>query len=178
MKKIVLIGFILVQVLGFAQKQELNLTNAFVVAQIDKSEDRYTLEVALTELLAEYGIKAMPSMNILKVGSDQTLLVSDSISQLVKSKGFDTYVLVSVRGFDKRFKASEKKPKIEELLAEGHLFPIYRDEVVSVSFEFFFYRNGQYIGTELVKCGNISSRDSVMKRFRKKISKRIEKAWK
>ena len=158
--------------------QNLNLSNAAVVGQLDKADDRYSIEVALTEMLANNGIKAMPSMNILKVGNDPQILASDSIKDLLKSKGFDTYVLVSVRGFDKKFKPAKNHGSLTQILTEGHLFPIYRDEAVSVSFEFFFYRNGEFIGTDIVKCGNISSRDTVMKRFRKKLNKRIPKHWK
>jgi hypothetical protein len=161
-----------------AQTKNLNLSNAAVVGQLDKADDRYSIEVALTEMLANNGIKAMPSMNILKVGNDPQILASDSIKELLKSKGFDTYVLVSVRGFDKKFKPAKNHGSLTQILTEGHLFPIYRDEAVSVSFEFFFYRNGEFIGTDIVKCGNISSRDTVMKRFRKKLNKRIPKHWK
>jgi hypothetical protein len=161
-----------------AQSKKLNLTNVLVVGQLDKSDDRYSIEAALTEILTNNGIKALPSMNILKVGNDPQLLASDSIIKLVKEKGFDTYVLISVRGFDKNFKHAKNHGTLTQVLAEGHLFPIYRDEAVSVSFEFFFYRNGEFIGTDIVKCGNISSRDTVMKRFRKKLNKRISKHWK
>ena len=76
-------------------------------------------------------------MNILKVGNDPQILASDSIKDLLKSKGFDTYVLVSVRGFDKKFKPAKNQGTLIQILTEGHLFPIYRDEAVSVSFEFF-----------------------------------------
>lgn len=177
MKNILFILFTIVSILSFAQKSEINLKNALVVGQMDKADDRYTVEAVLTELLANNGVKSMPAMNILKVGNDPSILASDSIMNLVKSKGFDTYVLVSVRGFDKKFKLAKKQSTLIELLKEGHLFPIYRDEATSVTFEFFFYRNGIYVGTDLVKCGNVSSKDSVMKRFRKKTTKHIQKNW-
>ena len=38
--------------------------------------------------------------------------------------------------------------------------------------------NNQLIGRSLLKCGNVSDRDSVMKRFRKKLPKTIAKDWK
>ncbi len=161
-----------------AQTKNINLNNVLVVGQLDKADDRYSIEVALTELLANNGIKALPSMNILKVGNDPQILASDSIKDLLKGKGIDTYVLVSVRGFDKKFKPAKNQGTLNQILTEGHLFPIYRDEAVSVSFEFFFYRNGEFVGTDIIKCGNISSRDTVMKRFRKKLNKRIPKHWK
>jgi hypothetical protein len=162
----------------FGQKQSINLKNALVIGQLDKQEDRYSLEINVTELLTEAGIKAIPSLNVLKLGSDASLLASDSIQKIVSAKGLDTYVLVSVRGYDRRFKRSECKDDFNMALNAGNLFPIYRDEVTSVSFEFLFYRNGQCIGSDILKCGNVSDRESVIKRFRKAVEKRIIKKWK
>ncbi len=161
-----------------AQKESIQLKNALVIGQLDKEEDRYSVEINLTELLTDAGIKAVPSLNILKLGEDAAILATDSIQKLVASKGIDTYVLVSVRGYDKKFKKTYRKDELKTALNAGNLFPIYRDEVVSVSFEFMFYRNGQFIGTDLIKCGNVSSRDTMIKRFRKILKKRIEKNWK
>jgi hypothetical protein len=162
----------------FAQLSDLHLTNALVVGQLDKPEDRYTVEINLTEMLTNAGIKAVPSLNMMKLGSDASMLATDSIQRLVAAKGIDTYVIVSVRGFDRRFKPSVRKDDLNTALGAGSLFPIYREEVVSVSFEFLFYRNGQFVASDIVKCGNVSERDTVIKRFRKKLTKRIVKKWK
>ena len=69
-----------------AQTKDLKLNNALIVGQLDKSDDRYLIEVALTEVLAANGIKAMPSMNILKVGNDPQILASDSIKDLLSKQ--------------------------------------------------------------------------------------------
>ncbi|MEY4602959.1 MAG: hypothetical protein RIT43_251 [Bacteroidota bacterium] len=161
-----------------AQLSELHLKNALVVGQLDKPEDRYTIEINLTELLSDAGIKAIPSLNMMKLGSDASMLAGDSIQRLVAAKGIDTYIIVSVRGFDRKFKPSERKDDLNTTLGAGSLFPIFREEVVSVSFEFLFFRNGQFIASDIVKCGNVSERDTVIKRFRKKVAQRIEKKWK
>ncbi|MFN5032238.1 MAG: hypothetical protein ACK5FX_08470, partial [Flavobacteriia bacterium] len=58
----------------FGQVNDLHLTNALVVGQLDKPEDRYTVEINLTELLTDAGIKAIPSLNMMKLGSDASLL--------------------------------------------------------------------------------------------------------
>ncbi len=50
-----------------AQTKNLNLKNGLVIGQLDRSEDRYSVEIALTELLSQNGVKAIPSLNILKV---------------------------------------------------------------------------------------------------------------
>jgi hypothetical protein len=178
MKKFVLILLLFVSTFGFGQTKNLHLTNALVIGQMDKEEDRYALEVNVTELLTDAGIKAIPSLNIMKLGSDAALLATDSIQKTVTAKGVDTYVLISIRGYDKKYRISERKDDIATALNAGNLFPLYRDEVTSVSFEFLFYRNGQFVGSDIVKCGNISDRDSVVKRLRKNLVKHIDKKWK
>jgi hypothetical protein len=178
MKNLTLLLLLFVAVNVQAQKESIQLKNALVVGQLDKAEDRYSVEINLTELLTEAGVKAVPSLNILKMGSDASIIATDSIQKLIASKGIDTYILVSVRGYDKKFKKTHRKDELKTALDAGNLFPIYRDEIVSVSFEFMFYRNGQFIGSDIVKCGNVSSRDTVIKRFRKSVAKRIVKKWK
>lgn len=178
MKQLLLIGLLCLANVATSQIENLHLKNALVVGQLDKEEDRYTIEVHLTELLTQQGIKAIPSLNVMKMGSDAVLLSTDSIQQLVKAKGVDTYILVTIRGYDKRFKPSVCKDDLSTALSIGNLFPMYRDEAVSVSFEFMFYRNGQCIGTDIIKCGNVSDRDSVIKKFRKVMARRIQNKWK
>jgi hypothetical protein len=158
-----------------AQTKNLNLKNALVIGQLDRSEDRYSIEIALTELLADAGVKALPSLNILKVGADVYHLENDSIQNIVTSKGLDTYLTVSVRGYDKRFKLAENRDDFKTAVNVNHLFPLYKDEVITVSFEFTFYRNGNFVGTDIVRCGNVDSRETVLKRFKKKTAKRIKK---
>ena len=161
-----------------AQTKNLKLTNALVIGQLDKPEDKYTLEINLAEMMAANGIKTMASLNVLKQGSAPEMLASDSISNVLKAQGIDTYVLVSVRGYDRKFKPATKHDSLATELSTGHLFPLYRDEVVSVTFEFSFYRNGEFIGYDIVKLGGIGSRDGVLKKFRKRVGKRISKSWK
>jgi hypothetical protein len=162
---------------SFCQVDKLHLKNALVVGQMDKAEDRYTLEINLTELLSGSGIKAQPSLNMLKMGSDPVLLSSDSIQNILKQKGIDTYVLVSIRGYDKNFKRSQGNQSLYDALGSGNLFPIYREDVTSVTFEFLFFREGKLVAADLLKCGNVSDKDSVIKRFRKHMEKKIQ-TWK
>ena len=101
------------------------------------------------------------------------------MQKLLKSKGIDAYVILNVRGYDRRFKASEAKTTLKDMLDMTSIYHIYRDEATSVTFEFTFYDLNQHlIGRSLLKCGNVSDRDSVMKRFRKKLPKTIQKHWK
>ncbi len=165
-------------VFGQTKKQPLNLTNAVVVGQLDNPEDRYSLEINLTQVLVDNGIKAIPSLNIMKMGGDPQVLDSDSLRTELKNKGIDTYLLATVRGYDRKFKKSTKNDDFKTALSVGSLFDLYREDIVSISFEFKFYRNGEFVYGEIVKCGNISDRATVLKRFVKKVNKRVAKKWK
>lgn len=160
-----------------AQKQSLNLKNALVVGQFDKPEDRYSMEINFTDMLVQRGVKAIPSLNILKLGEDPQHLTNDSIQSMLQEKGIDTYVVVSVRGYDRRFKASENQPSLSEALGQASLFSLYKEEIVSISFDFKFFRDGKCVYNEIVKCGNVGDRDTVIKRFRKKVGKKLDKKW-
>jgi hypothetical protein len=170
--------FLLLLVTHVSWSQSLKLNNVIVIAQFDKSEDRYALEVTITELLAEYKIKAMPSLNLLKQGADASILVDDTLQRDLKIAGYNTYLVVNVRGYDRTFKPATQKISFAEILDMTSIYHLYRDEATSVSFEFTFFRNNEVVQRNILKCGNISDRNSVLKRFRKKLPKIIEKSWK
>lgn len=178
MKNTLLLCLLCCVSLSFAQKTPLNLSNVVIAAQLDKAEDRFTMEINLAELLADAGLKTMVSLNTLKQGAAIETLGLDSIQKVLAAKGFDTYVLVSVRGYDNRFKPATTHPDLQTSLGAGHLFPIYREGATSVTLEFLFYRNGEYLGQDLFKIGSIGSRNDVIKKLRKKLPKRIKKRWK
>jgi hypothetical protein len=178
MKLFVTLFLICVSLSSFGQLENLKLNNALVIGQLDKPEDRFSVEINVTELLSNSGIKAMPSLNVLKLGSNSENLATDSIKQRISDKGFDTYIVISVRGYDKKFKPSNRQDDLATALSAGSLFPIYREEVTSVTFEFMFYRDGKLVASDLVRCKNVSSRDTVIKKLRKALEKRIVKKWK
>lgn len=159
-------------------QEPLNLTNAVIIGQMDDPADRYSIEISMTELLGNMGVKSKASLNLMKQGADSQILASDSIGGVLAKDGFDTFVLISVRGYDKRFKTSEVKENFMESLGRGNLFSIFQDGVVSVSFEFKFFRDGKMVRNEIIKCGNASSREKVMRKLRKKVMKRLKKDWK
>ncbi len=161
-----------------SQTKTLGLKNVLVIGQLDKPEDRYSMEINVTEIFTDLGIKAIPSLNMLKLGTDATLIATDSMKQLITAKGIDTYLLVSVRGYDKTFKATSMNDDFNTALGAGNLFPLYRDEIVSVSFEFKFFRNGAMLQYDIIKCGNVSNRDAVIKKLRKQLRKIAAKKWK
>jgi hypothetical protein len=162
---------------SFSQNKHIKLSNGLIVAQLDRPEEKFSLEINLAELFSNEGIQVIPSLNILKQGQNPSVLASDSINRLLKSKNVDTYILVSIRGFDKNFKPSSHFESLANELGSSHLFPLFRDEIMSVTFEFTFYRNGQVIANELLRLKNVDSKDKVLKKLRKKLPKLISK-WK
>ena len=157
--------------------QSVKLTNAVVITQFDKEEDRYAMQALMTDILKGYQIKALPVMNVLKQGEDPQHLLNDSIQQILVQKGFDTYLVVNVRGYDRTFKPSEDTQTLAELLETTSIYQIYRDEATSVSFEFSIYRDGKLVSRQVLRCGNVSDRDSVLKRLRKRLPKKVIPAW-
>jgi hypothetical protein len=158
-------------------KTSISLQNALVIGQMDTPEDRYSIEITLTEMLAGKGVKAVPSLNVLKLGSDARTLATDSIQKVIAAKGVDTYCLVTIRGFDRKYTVSNSADDFGTALDQASFFEMYRTDAVSISFQFKFFRDNKCVHSEIVKCGNIGSRESVLKRFRKKVGRRIKKSW-
>lgn len=158
--------------------KDLKLTNAVIVSHLDKQEDRFSLEIALSEVLSRNGVKNTVSLNLLKQGGDPQVLITDSMANVLKEKGFNTMMLVSVRGYDKKFRPSSENFNIAEDLAAENLFPLYKEDIVSVTFEFHFYRNNELVYTDLLKIPGAGSRDKVLKKLRKKLVKKVNKDWK
>jgi len=177
MRNYILFCLLVIANFSFSQNKTIQLNNGLIVAQLDRPEEKFTLEINLAELFANAGVHVIPSLNILKQGENAAVLASDSIVRLLKSKNVDTYILVSVRGFDKNFKPSTHFENLANELGSSHLFPLFRDEIMSITFEFTCYRNGEVITNELLRLKNVDSKDKVMKKLRKKLPKLISK-WK
>lgn len=179
MKKLLFLSALLITTVTFAQKKEpLKLTNAVVVGQMDDSADRYSIEVKLTEVLNDHGIVAIPSLNVIKKGGDSRALASDTMQMQLAEKGVDTYLLVTIRGYDRKFKPAENQVNLETELERANLFKLYQEDIVSVSVEFKFYRNNECVYVEVMKIKSIGSREVALKKFKKKLNKVIEKKWK
>jgi hypothetical protein len=157
----------------FGYSQGVKLANALVIGQFDKAEDRFSIEVYVTEIFNSLGIKAIPSINVMKQGADPLILASDTMVNNLKTKGFDTYVVVNVKGYDRKFKNSSAEMSLEDALKQTSIYHLYKDDITSITFEFSVFRNGKRINTNLLKVGNISNRDDVLKRFRKKAPKHL-----
>ena len=153
--------------------QGIKLTNALIIGQFDKQEDRFAIEVNVTDLFTSFGIKAIPSINILKQGADPLILASDTMINSLKAKGIDTYVLICVKGYDRKFKGSKSEMLLVEGLKQASIYHLYKDDITSITLEFSVFREGKRLYANTLKVGNISNRDDVLKRFRKKAPKFI-----
>lgn len=158
-------------------QDELNLDNALVIAQQNEQADRFSLEVAILQLLNSYNVKTKASLNVLKQGGTADVLLTDSLQARLKKDGIDTYMLISVRGYDKRFRPSDKINTLQEEIEAGHLFPLYRESATSVTFTVTFYRNGEPVHYELIKTGTVGSKDAVIKKLMKKMERSLRKDW-
>ncbi len=179
-KSLLSLLFLSVSLVGLSQAKfpPLKLTNALVVSHLNKEADQFSLEIAISDVLSKSNVKNTVALNVLKAGGDPQVLMTDSLTQILKGKGINTLMLVSVRGFDNRFRASSGNMTLAEDLAADNLFPIYKEDIVSVTFEFHFYRDGKLVYTDLLKIGGAGSRDKVLKKLRKKLAKKVEKDWK
>lgn len=157
--------------------QGLNLKNAVLVAQLDRSEDKFTSEINLAEIFTDCGINVVPSLNLLKQGAPLSVLVSDSVKLILKEKQIDTYILVNVRGYDRQFKLSSKLGTLDQELNVAHMFPLFRDEITSITFEFNFFRDNKLVHTELLRLKNIPSKEKLIQKLHKKLPKLINR-WK
>lgn len=178
MNRLIILTFVLLSTFSFGQNKPLKLTNAVIIGQFDKPEERYNMEAFMAELLAEYKVKTTPSLNYLKAGETPTNLLNDSLQTILKAKEFDTYMTVGVRGYDRTFRPVNYTISLNEKLDQGTLREIYRQGAVSVTFEFSFFKGNELIRVDYFKVGNISDKDTTLKKLRKKLPKLILSNWK
>jgi len=163
---------------SWTQKNNATLKNAVVIGQFDKAEDRFTIESTITRLLVDHQINATPALNYVKVGEDATLLATDSMQALFSQRGYDTYIVVSVRGYDRKYKPSTSMLSLSQKLEQGTLREIFLNGSVSVTFEFVFFQNQQQVSIKHIRCTNISDKATVIKRLTKKMERVLGKGWK
>lgn len=156
---------------------QINLDNVVVVAQQNKTADRYNLELAIMDVLRKYDVNARSGISAVKEGQGPNSLANDSIQKRLNENGFPMFMLVSVRGYDKRFTISSNNTPLNDELRAGHLFAYHREKISSVTFTVSFYRNGQPVHSELIRIKKTKSPEKVLKAFSKRIEKRLKKSW-
>lgn len=183
MKNIILLIALVVVGNVSAQKKQpkkLNppLRNAVVLAQMDSQEDRYSTEVCLTNIFGGFGIKAKPSLNIIKRGEDAVEILSEENQAKLTADGFDTYVVVRVLGYDRKYTATNLNDDLKTTLGLGAFYGLFRPEMTNITFEFKIFRNGKIQRVDVKKIGNIGNRDDVLRKLSKTIVRLLEKSWK
>ncbi len=163
---------------SYGQDERLRLENVVVVAQQDRLEDKYSLELAVIDVMQANNIRAKSSLNVVKQGEDPVILASEETQKILKADGFDTFMLISVRGYDKRFTPSTNLENMRDELSAGHLFRLWREDANSVSFTVIFYRNNIPVHYDLIRVTSTGSKSAVLKRLSKILNKKIQKEWK
>ena len=156
---------------------QINLDNVVVVAQQNKTDHRYNLELAIMEVLRKYDVNAISAISVLKDGQGPPSLANDSIQKRLSDDGYDMFMLVSVRGYDKRFSPPSNSYSLNEELRAGHLFSYFEKKRSSVTFTVSFFRNGIPVHSELVRVKKTKSPEKVLASFSKKIEKRLKRVW-
>jgi hypothetical protein len=169
---------VLISTFSKAQENQLRLNNVLIVGQQDELADKYSLELAVLDIMKSNNIKTKSSLNVLKQGEDPVVLSNESMQKTLMEEGIDTYMLISVRGYDKRFNASTNLQPLKDELSAGHLFSVWREGASSVTFSITFYRNNTPVHNELIRIKSTNSKGSVLKKLSKVLDKRINKSWK
>lgn len=183
MKNIILLITLVVTGNVLAQKKQpkkLNpqLQNAVVLAQMDSQEDRYSTEVTMANIFGGFGIKAKPSLNIIKRGEDVVEILNEENQSKLKAEGVDTYVIVRVLGYDRKYSATNVNDDLKTTLGLGAFFGLFRQDMTNITFEFKIFRNGKLQRVDVKRFGNIGSRDDVLRKLSKTVVKLLEKNWK
>lgn len=155
-----------------------NLNGALILVKNDKPDERFSMESNLGKLFAGYGMPILLSINLIKERAPLSELAETKIQGEMNSRNINSVLVISVRGFDTRFKPRTKIPQtLGEMLQEGNLNPISGDEVTSVTIEFFQYVNGKFAGYHIQRVGGASSRSKVYSKLQKRLDKLVPK-WK
>ena len=176
-------SFLIISMFGaFSQKVKQpkinNLKGAMILVQNDKPQERFSMEANLGKLFTSYGMPILLSINLIKEGAPLTELGETKIQAELNARNINSVLIISVRGFDTRFKPRTKIPQtLEEMLKEGNANPITTEEAASVTIEFFQYVNGKFNGYHMLRLGGASSRSKVYTKLQKKLDRLMPK-WK
>jgi hypothetical protein len=173
-----LIGILIFSSAVHAQKVKQpkinNLKGALILVKNDKPQERFSIEANLGKLFGGYGMPILLSINLIKEGAPLSELGETKIQAEMNARNINSVLVVSVRGFDTRFKPRTKIPQtLAEMLQEGNLNPISTDEASSVTIEFFQYVNGKFNGYHIQRLGGASSRSKVYNKLQKRLDKLV-----
>jgi len=151
-----------------------NLKGALLVVKNDKFNERFSAEVNVAKIFSPFQMPMLLSVNLIKENAPLTELASSKVQGEMAAKNINSVLIVSVRGYDNRFKPRTKIPEtLIEMLEEGNLMPITQDDISSVTIEFFQYVGGKFHGYHMMRVGSASNKQKVYKKMQKKLNRMI-----
>ncbi len=180
MKRILVFSCLSLLLSSFAFAQKVshpkisNLKGALILVKNDKPEERFSMESNFGKIFSTYGMPILLSINLIKERAPLSELGESKIQSELNARNINSVLVISVRGFDTRFKPRTKIPQtLGEMLQEGNLNPISKEEVSSVTVEFFQYVNGKFSGYHMQRVGGAASKTKVYTRLQKRLDKLV-----
>lgn len=151
-----------------------NLKGALLVVKNDKFNERFSAEVNIAKIFSPFQMPMLLSVNLIKENAALSELNSPKVQGEMAGKNINSVIVVSVRGYDTRFKSRTKIPNtLEEILEEGNLYPVTQDDISSVTIEFIQYVGGKFNGYHIMRIGSASDKQKVYKKMQKKLNRLI-----
>jgi len=180
-KSIVILSLLSIFVFdGFSQKVKHppinNLKGVMLLVKNDNAQERFSIEANLGKIFAQFNMPILLSINLIKQGAPLTELSDPKIQGEMNSKGINSVVVVSIRGFDARFKPRTKMPAtLDEMLQEGNLYPISQEEATTVTIELIQFVNGKFNGYHMMRISSASDKTKVYSKIQKKLNRLMPK---
>jgi hypothetical protein len=163
---------------SFAQKIKHppinNMRGMMLLVKNDNAQERFSIEANLGKIFASFQMPLLLSINLINQGSPLKELAEARVQNELSARGINSVIVVSIRGFDQRFKPRTKIPeKLIDILEEGNLYPISQEDASSVTVEFFQYIGGNFNGYHMMRIGGASDRTKVYNRILKRLNRLV-----
>jgi hypothetical protein len=182
MKRISLVFLLSIATISNAWAQKVkhppinNLKGAMLLVKNDDAKERFSVEANMGKILATYNLPLLLSINMINQGAPLKELAGARVQNEMSARGINSVLVVSIRGFDQRFKPRTKIPAtLEEMLEEGNLYPISQEEATTVTIEFIQYVGGKFNGYHMMRIGSASNKSKVYTRIQKKLNRLVPK---
>jgi hypothetical protein len=182
MTRVTFIIFLAFSTLNSAWSQKVkhppinNMQGAMLLVKNDNAQERFSVEANLGKILATYNMPLLLSINVINQGAPLKELAGARAQNEMSARGINSVLVVSIRGFDQRFKPRTKIPAtLEEMLEEGNLYPISQEEATTVTIEFIQYVGGKFNGYHMMRIGSASNKSKVYTRIQKKLNRLVPK---
>jgi len=117
MTRVTLIIFLAFLALNSAWSQKVkhppinNMKGAMLLVKNDNAQERFSVEANLGKILATYNMPLLLSINLINQGAPLKELAGARVQNEMSARGINSVIVVSIRGFDQRF-----KPRLKFLL--------------------------------------------------------------